>query len=149
MRVIQLGLSESCSEEALIMQVMREARRRTGMSRADFARAIQRRSTYPLPIREGSIRAYEEGIAVPVTNVWHHALALAGLDSRAFLERWLDETTTPAVERLFDRVQASLARMASGLAIALPPICATLNQATTHRLARAVVAATAVISPWW
>ena len=149
MKVIQLGLSESCSEEALIMQVMREARRRTGMSRADFARAIQRRSTGPLPIREGSIRAYEEGIAVPVTNVWHHALALAGLDSRAFLERWLDETTTPAVERLLNRVQASLAQMAKGLAIAAPPICTVLNQLTAHRLARAVVVATAVVSPWW
>ena len=149
MKVIQLGLSESCSEEALIMQVMREARRRTGMSRADFARAIQRRSTHPLPIREGSIRAYEEGIAVPVTNVWHHALALAGVESRTFLERWLDEKTTPAVERLLTRVQASLGRIANGLAIAAPPICAVLNQATTHRLARALVAATAVISPWW
>jgi len=149
MKVIQLGLSESCSEEALIMQVMREARRRTGMSRADFARAIQRRSTHPLPIREGSIRAYEEGIAVPVTNVWHHALALAGLDSRVFLERWLDETTTPAVERLLDRVQASLARMARGLAIAAPLIGAALNQPICHRLARAAVVATGVISPWW
>lgn len=149
MRVIQLGLSESCSEEALIMQVMREARRRTGLSRADFARAIQRRSTSPLPIREGSIRAYEEGIAVPVTNVWHHALALAGVDSRAFLERWLDESTTPAVEKLLNRVQASLAQMATGLAIAAPPISAILNQVTARRLVQAMVAATAVISTWW
>lgn len=149
MKVIQLGLSESCSEEALIMQVMREARRRTGMSRADFARAIQRRSGNSLPIREGSIRAYEEGIAVPVTNVWHHALALAGVESRAFLERWLDDKTTPAVERLLTRVQASLARMVSGLAIGAPPICAVLNQFTTHRLVRALVVATAALSPWW
>lgn len=112
MKVIQLGLSETCSEEALIMQAMREARRRTGMSRAEFARAIQRRSTSPLPIRESSIRAYEDGIAVPVTNVWHHALALAGVESRPFLERWLDEATTPAVEKLLNHMQTNLARMA-------------------------------------
>ena len=149
MKVIQLGLSESCSEEALIMQVMREARRRTGMSRARFARAIQRRSTSPLPIRESSIRAYEEGIAVPVTNVWHHALALAGVDSRAFLQRWLDEETTPEVERLLDRVQASLARMARGLAVAVPPICSVFNQFGHHRLLRAVTVAAAAMSPWW
>ncbi|HKA48475.1 MAG TPA: hypothetical protein VKK19_02660 [Candidatus Dormibacteraeota bacterium] len=149
MKLIQLGLSESCTEEALIMQVMREARRRTGMSRAQFARAIQRRSTSPLPIRESSIRAYEEGIAVPVTNVWHHAMALAGVDSRAFLERWLDEQTTPEVERLLDRVQASLARMAGGLALAVPPIYSVFTQFVSHRILRAVTIATAAISPWW
>ncbi|HKA10004.1 MAG TPA: hypothetical protein VKI99_05990 [Candidatus Dormibacteraeota bacterium] len=149
MKVIQLGLSESCSEEALIMQVMREARRRTGMSRAEFARAIQRRSTSPLPIRDSSIRAYEEGIAVPVTNVWHHALALAGVDSRAFLERWLDETTSPAVEKLMNHVRTNLARLTRGLALAVPLIGSVLNQFVGHRLVRAVMVATAAVSPWW
>ena len=149
MKVIQLGLSESCTEEALIMQVMREARRRTGMSRAQFARAIQHRSTSPLPIRESSIRAYEEGIAVPVTNVWHHALALAGLESRPFLERWLDETTSPAIEKLMDHVRTNLARIARGLALAVPPVCAAFNQFVGHRIVRAAAVAIAAVSPWW
>ena len=131
------------------MQVMREARRRTGMSRAQFARAIQRRSTSPLPIRESSIRAYEEGIAVPVTNVWHHALALAGLESRPFLERWLDETTSPAVEKLMDHVRTNLARIAKGLALAVPPIGSVFTQFVGHRILRAVTVAIAAMSPWW
>ena len=149
MKVIQLGLSESCTEEALIMQVMREARRRTGMSRAEFARAIQRRSTSPLPIRESSIRAYEEGIAVPVTNVWHHALALAGLESRPFLERWLDGTTSSAVEKLMDHVRTNLARMARGLALAVLPLGSVFTQFVGHRILRAVTVAIAAMSPWW
>jgi len=121
MKVIRLRLSESCSEDALIMHVMREARRRTGMSRADFAAAIQRRSNGSIPMREGAIRAYEEGLAVPVTNVWHHALALAGLDSRPFLVSWLDQARYQAVHQLLDDLQAKLARMAKGLSIAILP----------------------------
>jgi len=63
-------------------------------------------------MREGAIRAYEEGLAVPVTNVWHHALALAGVDARPFLVSWLDQTRYPAVDHLLDDLQAKLARMA-------------------------------------
>jgi hypothetical protein len=121
MKVIRLRLSESCSEEALIMHVMREARRRTGMSRADFALAIQRRSNGSLPMREGAIRAYEDGIAVPVTNVWHHALALAGVDAKPFLLGWLDHARLPAFHQLVNDMQTKLARIARGLSIAVVP----------------------------
>lgn len=103
------------------MHVMREARRRTGMSRADFALAIQRRSNGSLPMREGAIRAYEDGIAVPVTNVWHHALALAGVDSKPFLLGWLDQATLPAIHQLVNDMQTKLARIARGLSIVVVP----------------------------
>ena len=101
------------------MHVMREARRRTGMSRADFALAIQRRSNGSLPMREGAIRAYEDGIAVPVTNVWHHALALAGMDAKPFLLGWLDQARLPAFHQLVNDMQTKLARIARGLSIAV------------------------------
>src|SRR5262252_1579897 len=148
MKVIRLRLSESCSEEALIMHVMREARRRTGMSRADFALAIQRRSNGSLPMREGAIRAYEDGIAVPVTNVWHHALALAGVDAKPFLLGWLDQARLPAIHQLFNDMQTKLARMARGLSIAIVPALTVLGAFKPSGALWALLCITFAIATW-
>ena len=149
MKVVRLRLSESCSDETLIMHVMREARRRTGMSRADFAMAIQRRSNGSLPMREGAIRAYEEGLAVPVTNVWHHALALAGLDARPFLVSWLDQARYPAVHQLLDDLQAKLARMAKGLSFAILPGLTVLGGFRSSGPVWALLSITFATAIWW
>jgi len=89
-RILRAKFSRGDRIEDLIAQVMGEARRRTGMNRAQFARAINQTVDQNPGLRDTSIEAYEDGAAIPIADVYHGALALAGLDVRDLLTRFLD-----------------------------------------------------------
>src|SRR5262249_30176833 len=89
-RILRARFSRGDRIEDLIAQVMGEARRRTGMNRAQFAHAINRTVDRNAGLLDTIIEAYEDGAAIPVADVYHGALALAGLDVRDLLTRFLD-----------------------------------------------------------
>lgn len=77
-------------DAGLVMASMREARLRTGKTRAEFAQAINRKSSSrPLQLGEGSIESYEVGYAMPVADVFLAALDMGGLDLRHVLTRFV------------------------------------------------------------
>lgn len=115
------------SEGALFMLVMREARRRTGMTPAQFGAV--------LGVGPGAVEAYETGFAMPVVNVWYRALKAAGVDSRPFFERWVDHARSRTVDLLQRRFHANVNRVVQVVAGALAlPLLLDVS---------------APISPWW
>jgi transcriptional regulator with XRE-family HTH domain len=118
-------------DRALIQAVMREARRRAGMTREQFGDA--------LGVGAGAIFAYETGGAMPVVNVWYRALRAAGVDSRPFFTRWVDHARAGAVDRLQRRFCADVDRVGQLLVGAL----------ALRLVGPMLLAATATWSPWW
>lgn len=76
-------------DAGLVMAAIREARIRSGMTRAEFAGAINRANGRRVALGAGSVEAYEMGGALPVADVLLVALSLGGLDVRHVLRRWL------------------------------------------------------------
>lgn len=67
------------SIENLICGLMREARRRSGMEPQPFARAIRARCLRPPMLIDATIERIEEGERLPRSDVFFHALAVAGM----------------------------------------------------------------------
>jgi len=95
-RILRAKFSRGDRIEDLIAQVMGEARRRTGMNRAQFARAINQTVDRNPGLLDTSIEAYEDGAAIPIADVYHGALALAGVNVRDLLSRFI-ERAVPAL----------------------------------------------------
>lgn len=87
--VVTGRFSYSGDDAGLVMATTREARLRTGESREEFARTVNRRAKRPLQLGAGSIEAYETGYAQPVADVWMIILAVGGMDVAGILTRWL------------------------------------------------------------
>jgi|SRR5215472_1398749 len=80
---------DTTSIDFLVQQVMREARRRTGLGPGEFADAINERSARHPGLGPTAILAYESGDAIPLVDVYFGAIGVAGFPVRDALRRFL------------------------------------------------------------
>lgn len=87
--VLRVQFHSDRTIEDTVAEVMAECRRRAGMSKARFARAINDGSSYNPGLMDASIDAFEGGRAVPGADVLCRAMRLAGQDVVGRLTAWV------------------------------------------------------------
>lgn len=91
---VQFGGREGWSDgeasiEVLAQRVIRECRRRAGLTPEQFAWLLNARSARQPGLTAEAILAYEAGQALPGVDVYYLMLTLAGVPVRRLLTSWL------------------------------------------------------------